>query len=617
MALIVRKTSRQSITRALTLGALASAGLFGCSSSSSSGLTCGTGTVQSGNKCVASSDGGVVIGPDGSVITPIPDGGSDAGTPPPTFGGVTAVAPASDTSVMLVWNPGSEPGDPTATLRYRVYYAPMGTAIDYKMVAAQTGPSAQSVVIGGLMASTKYVFGVRALNDSGVEDSNTVTMTGQPATDTGGPTFGGATSAMAGKGGAVSLAWMPASDAMNVTPAAAMTYLVYESDTPGAEDYTMPTYVTAPGATSASVGHLPNAMETRYFVVRARDAAGNTDSNTHEVSSVPGVDVTAPTFGGCTAATTLQAITIGVAWTDASDDVTLASAMTYDVFMSTTAGKFDFTKPFATVKGMDSVVLTSLMTSTPYYFVCRAKDEAGNEDQNTIEVTATTGSNPTPPTFAGIDLPNFVGDPVARTATIPWLAATDPVTPPDKMLYDVYEANTPGGEDFTMPPAATSTAGALSIMLTNIPGNTTTYFVVRARDQDGNHDANTIEASLTTNVSFSGNVQPIFNDDCGVVGCHVPGNPTGGLILTAGFSYSQIVNVIAPESISKFPPSGHNYVLPGDPTNSGLAAKINYMGLFATMGFQGPMPAPSTGSTLTSDQINAIGNWILQGAANN
>ncbi len=60
------------------------------------------------------------------------------------------------------------------------------------------------------------------------------------------------------------------------------------------------------------------------------------------------------------------------------------------------------------------------------------------------------------------------------------------------------------------------------------------------------------EAVFKTNVSFSIDVQgAIFANDCGVVGCHVPGSPTGGLILAPGFAYAQIVNVPNAQGLTK------------------------------------------------------------------
>lgn len=127
-----------------------------------------------------------------------------------------------------------------------------------------------------------------------------------------------------------------------------------------------------------------------------------------------------------------------------------------------------------------------------------------------------------------------------------------------------------------------------------------------------------MEASQATNVSFELNVQPLFSDDCGVVGCHVPGNPTGGLVLSEGFSYAQLVGPQlppAPEAAAEVPPL--YYVTPNDPAASFLAVKINYNGLFATLGKGSLMPAPATGSTLSPADIATIANWIAQGAVNN
>jgi hypothetical protein len=516
-----------------SLATFASLASVSCKSSSS-GLACGEGTTQQGNDCIAVVEAGAS---DDATTGASPDAGmaADAAVAP-VFAGVTAVAPASSTELLVAWQPGSQPGDPEAALRYLVYAGPANAPLEYAMPAATARPGATSALVTGLQPGTAYVVGVRAVNAAGVQDGNTVQLDGTPADDTKPPTFAGLKAAAPGAGGQVALSWDAAQD--DLTPPAAMQYLVYESDTAGNEDFTAPVLVTAPGAASAIVGRLPNANVARYFVVRARDAAGNVDANTAEKSSTPGPDVTPPQFAGCSAATTVMALSIGVSWPAASDDVSAPSDLRYDVYATTKPGQYDFTQPFAVITGQTSALIPALQPSTRYYFVCRAKDQAGNEDANLVEASATTGANPTPPTFAG--LTGLTGDPVARTATLTWSAGTDPNTPQNDLLYDVYVAQATMAEVFSKPPLATSAAGATSIMLTSLAPNATLYFVVRARDADGNHDSNTVEKSMVTNVSFSLNVQTIFADDCGVVGCHVPGNPTGNLILAPGFAYQQI-----------------------------------------------------------------------------
>lgn len=87
-----------------------------------------------------------------------------------------------------------------------------------------------------------------------------------------GPIGGGSTSSY-------HLAWDPAKD--NVTPSAKIVYEIYQATKPGGEDFSTPTYTTAPGATSFETPQL-TTNNSFYFVVRARDRAGNEDSNAVE-----------------------------------------------------------------------------------------------------------------------------------------------------------------------------------------------------------------------------------------------------------------------------------------------------------------------------------------------
>jgi hypothetical protein len=75
------------------------------------------------------------------------------------------------------------------------------------------------------------------------------------------------------------LSWDPARD--NVTPTRRIVYNVYQATKPGGEDFSKPTYTTQPGVESFDTPPLPTD-ETFFFVVRARDRAGNEDSNTVE-----------------------------------------------------------------------------------------------------------------------------------------------------------------------------------------------------------------------------------------------------------------------------------------------------------------------------------------------
>ncbi|MEA2220479.1 MAG: hypothetical protein QOJ35_3105 [Solirubrobacteraceae bacterium] len=101
------------------------------------------------------------------------------------------------------------------------------------------------------------------------------------------PTFAGIRSATTcvpgpmggGRTASYHLDWDSAAD--NRTPPGQIVYDVYQASTVGGEDFAAPTYVTAAGATSLDTPPLPTG-QTVYFVVRARDRAGNSDANKAE-----------------------------------------------------------------------------------------------------------------------------------------------------------------------------------------------------------------------------------------------------------------------------------------------------------------------------------------------
>jgi hypothetical protein len=81
--------------------------------------------------------------------------------------------------------------------------------------------------------------------------------------------------------------------------------------------------------------------------------------------------------------------------------------------------------------------------------------------------------------------------PRERSYRLTWNPASDPVTPSSQIVYDVYYSTAPGGENFAQP-GWTSPPGATTFALT-LPQTSPAYFVVRARDQAGLEDRNTVE----------------------------------------------------------------------------------------------------------------------------
>ena len=101
------------------------------------------------------------------------------------------------------------------------------------------------------------------------------------------------------------------------------------------------------------------------------------------------------------------------------------------------------------------------------------------------------------PKFAGLRsavtcIPGPGGPERSSSYRLGWNPASDPVTPASKILYEVYQASSAGGENFSKP-TYTSAPGVSSFSTPPLPGDERFYFVVRARDGAGREDSNRVE----------------------------------------------------------------------------------------------------------------------------
>jgi hypothetical protein len=102
-----------------------------------------------------------------------------------------------------------------------------------------------------------------------------------------------------------------------------------------------------------------------------------------------------------------------------------------------------------------------------------------------------------PPAFAGLQsavtcIAGPAGGGRSSAYTLTWKAASDDGTPPDKLVYDVYQATSAGAEDFSVP-TYSSEHGAISFRTPELATASSYYFVVRARDASGVRDDNRVE----------------------------------------------------------------------------------------------------------------------------
>lgn len=554
-------------------------------------LSCGKGTKQSGSTCVP-------------VLTDMGGAGGGPSQSDVEFDGATGVAPVSPTVLLVTWGEVT-PADAT----FNIYVSKRKDGFNFASPQATAPAGSRAIELPGLDEDTEYFVIVRASLD-GVEDENTVVLSATTQVDDEAPDFAGATKAAPGGAAAVKLSWAAATD--NLTPKASIQYVVYMGEKSDEIDLEAPFTVSAPGATSVVVKNLPLPDTEYWFVVRARDAAGNTDENPIVVSAKSGPDTTAPAFSGCTGAEAKSASEIQVFWQPAVDDTAKADQLVYEVFASKTLDH-NFSQPaFVSTAGAISGLVPGLARNTQYYLVCRAKDPAGNSDENTVLRSAKTKEDGEPPEFMGVPTISEVSP---TTFKLSWSAATDAKTDADDLVYDVFLAKATGQQDFTTPPHVTSAKGAISVVVEGLDTNTTYYAVVKARDLAGNLSTNTDEATATTLVSFGKDVRPIFSLACNTCHGETSGSAGGGMSLLPQDAYTSLLGPSGTgEPAKNGAANGGLRIAPGVPADSFL-----YLRVTATDDplVDDALIMPLSGAPLTAPQKATIAAWITQGALNN
>ena len=106
-------------------------------------------------------------------------------------------------------------------------------------------------------------------------------------------------------------------------------------------------------------------------------------------------------------------------------------------------------------------------------------------------------------------------------------------------------------------------------------------------------------------VTFSSIQQNVLTPSCAVSGCHLGGSAPLGLDLSAGNAYGNLVNIASGE-IPRF-----MRVEPGNADSSYLVLKIEGDPVII------PERMPRGRAPLPADQIQAVRDWIEDGAPNN
>ena len=262
----------------------------------------------------------------------------------------------------------------------------------------------------------------------------------------------------------------------------------------------------------------------------------------------------------------------------------------------------------------------------------------GGAQNNIVSLSAgikTLGGTPlTPFTFAfqaaaatDIVRPSFGGltsitAPTTSQVTLNWTQGTDGVSPQASLVYDVYLSLTTAAQNFSNPPSASVTGtGTITLTLGTLNPATMYFFVVRCRDQAGNHDLNTTEIFKKTLTSFNTNIYQAFIVPI-CQQCHAPAPAMASFMdLTGGPTAARLqwVDVAANAGTGPSPaPScggagNIRVIITGGPDapNSLVYRKLSQNP--PSCGVRMPEGLPP----LPAGQIQAIFDWITEGGLNN
>jgi hypothetical protein len=205
----------------------------------------------------------------------------------------------------------------------------------------------------------------------------------------------------------------------------------------------------------------------------------------------------APTFAGITDAIPVDDTVIILLWSPATDDGTPQDSIVYNVYLATASGAQSFSNPDATTPPGETLHrMASLLPGTTYHIVVRAQDSHGKEDQNHIEMAATTLTIPDTqdPIFGGATGAIALSE---YAIEVSWTQATDDVTPQGFITYNAYVETSTPVTDFIIPDA-TSDPGADFLVVDGLNPSTDYWIVVRAEDAAGNESDNLQEVSART-----------------------------------------------------------------------------------------------------------------------
>ena len=232
----------------------------------------------------------------------------------------------------------------------------------------------------------------------------------------------------------------------------------------------------------------------------------------------------------------------------------------------------------------------------------------------------------TPPSFSGVTSVNNAG---ATNLVVSWSAATDDTTATSAIRYRIY-ADADINFDPQNPGMPNATAvGVTEFTVRDLAPGTTYNILVEAVDEAGNSVIESapyqpLPATLDS-VSFSLDLQPLFEANCTNANCHGADNPNRGLVLTdAQTSYENLlgqnnglVDVCTPAPA--FQPDANNPIARPriTPNDSSWSELVNKLDPDNSANICAGVYMPKSADPISVNMYNALVMWIDAGALNN
>ena len=401
---------------------------------------------------------------------------ADADKEAPKAGAITE-ATATFNSMLVKWTAAADNKTAAEKLRYQVVYQVKGSG---EVKTSELKENRLELTLTGLPEKTTYIVKVKVMdeaNNAAEYEAKQVTTDAAPAdADKEAPKAGTVTEATA-TFNSITLKWTAGTD--NKTPEKELEYELSFYNMSTGEYKSSGSLI---GVTSYEFKATPNTEYT--ILLSVSDEAGNsTDYETQIVTTpaAPGEDdKEAPKVGTIIKAEASIFNTIFVKWEPATDNKTPQEKLRYQVLYQVKGSRVVNTTQLK--ENELSHTLTYLKKNTIYIIKVRVIDEAGNTaeyEAKEVMVVSVDFSDKESPKVGTITKAKAG---VFNTIYLEWTAATDNITPQEKLRYQVvYKVKGSGDEKTTE-----LTENKLSYALAFLKKYKTYIIKVRVVDKAGN-----------------------------------------------------------------------------------------------------------------------------------